>query len=112
MKFQDNFNMLQWLYNFTNNNKGIKRVEESTIRQSRSKKINIVPAEKRTINLQDKKFKKIDSDDTFYFQTKKVSTPTKKLNDIDEIIHNNANKQNDEVKLERIKEILFKCKKS
>ncbi len=83
MKFQDNFNMLQWLYNFTSHNKGIKKQEQNTMKQSRSKKINIVPAERRATNFQDKNFKKIDSDEALYFQPKKLSTPTKKLNDIE-----------------------------
>lgn len=98
MKFQDNFNMLQWLYNFTSNNKGIKKQDQNTMRQSRSKKINIVPPEKRITSFQDKKFKKIDSDEVIQFQLKKISTPTKKLNDIDEVIHN-ENQHNDEKKL-------------
>lgn len=63
MKFQDNFNMLQWLYHFTSNNKAIRKLEDNTLKQSRSKKISIVPAEKRTTIFSDKKLRKIDSDD-------------------------------------------------
>ena len=32
MKFQDNFNMLQWLYHFTSNNKAIRKLEDNTLK--------------------------------------------------------------------------------